>query len=85
MWQYSCGLQTSADYGYTAIRMKPAGQYNTSISTGLLDIKKQCLEVCGFKNSTVSTWLAESEYTLPVLSTLKPMAMLKLAQELGLD
>lgn len=83
-WYYSCSLQQGRK-AYTAIRTRLAGKFRYSITGGLSEIRDASMEKCGIRSGLVSTWLVRAKWPMPVVATLKPLGVLLLAEELGLE
>lgn len=84
VWQYQCSVQKNPVYPYSAIRTNLLGDYKLSLSCSLDFVKRESLKKVGMAGAVVSTWVVTSEVSLPVFSTLKPLAVQLLATELGM-
>lgn len=80
-WQFQTSVQAKARYPWSAIRTRLIGKYSITLSNGLDNIRRECLSHCGWTGSVVSTFVAETDRPLPVVYTLKPLAVMKLADE----
>lgn len=81
-WQYHTSVQTRPRYPYTAIRTRLLGKYDITLGNGIDRIRRDCLSRCGWEQSVVSTFMAETDHPIPVVYTLKPLAVMRLADEI---
>lgn len=81
-WQYHTSVQTRPRYPYTAIRTRLIGKYDITLGNGIDRIRRDCLARCGWEQSVVSTYVAETDRLIPVVYTLKPLAVMRLADEI---
>ncbi len=83
-WNYHCSVQANARAGYSTLRTRFAGKFAVSLSQGLHTVKNICATNAGLKGQLFSTWVLTAKQSWPMLHTLKPMGVLRLANELGL-
>ena len=82
-WVYRCGIQRHPKYPYSALQLTPCGLYEYSISNTLVAIRDNCKKIAGWEGLPVNTWMAEAKTPMPVFSTLKPLAVMRLSDELA--
>ena len=80
-WVYRYGIQTHARFPHSAMRLTPCGLYTYSVACTLDRIREQCKLQAGWQGLPMNTWLAEAQTPMPVFSTLKPLAMMRLSLE----
>jgi hypothetical protein len=81
-WKYQLSVQTNIRYPHTAIRTQLVGKYKFGVGKTLISIKNECQSNCGWGGSVVSAWVAIARQPMPMLQALKPLGVMKLAQEL---
>lgn len=81
-WVYRLGIQTHVRYPHSALRLIPCGLYTYSLVHKLDQIREECKRKAGWNGLPMNTWLAEATTPMPVFSTLKPLAVMRLTMEL---
>lgn len=76
-WSYRFSLGTLTK-SKAYVSSQCLGWHKISLTHSMMDVKRVCMEKAGFAGSVVQAWLAESSIPLPMIHTIKPIALEKL-------
>lgn len=79
-WHYRFGIQRNR-FSHTAVHTRFVGAVDWSYARNLHQVKSECMEQAGLKNTLVNVWYGESAPSVPVFTTLKQVAVFRLLQQ----